>query len=66
MQTLQFLGGLDVDGTEGREAAAASGLEPHPVRVQERSAYVSATRRLAKEGLRTTAHPDRAQGVCGH
>ncbi|MDX3232202.1 hypothetical protein PV419_42905 [Streptomyces sp. ME19-01-6] len=34
MQTLPFLGGLVVDGTEDREAAAASGLEPHPVRVQ--------------------------------
>ncbi|MGN9846213.1 hypothetical protein ACTMTI_49680 [Nonomuraea sp. H19] len=38
MQTLQFLGGLVVDGTEDREAAAASGLESHPVCVQEQHA----------------------------
>lgn len=38
MQTLRFLGGLVVDGAEDREAAAASGPEPHPVRVQAQHA----------------------------
>lgn len=36
MRTLQFFGGLVVDGTEDREAAVASGLELPLVRVQAR------------------------------
>lgn len=38
MQALQILDGLVVDRTEDREAAAASGLEPHPVCVQAQHA----------------------------